>query len=113
MPHLRIALPHAGNRQAGDAIIRTLRQNLSNRAVRWNWHRRLRHYAAGRRGQLEPTLKLLEKGDPLVVARLDRLGRSMRDLANIAHEIQSKGAAFKVTEQPVDTSTIAGLSSAC
>ena len=31
----------------------------------------------------------------------------MRDLANIAHEIQSKGASVS-DEQPVDTSTIAG-----
>jgi DNA invertase Pin-like site-specific DNA recombinase len=53
-------------------------------------------------------LKLLEKGDTLLAVRLDRLGRSMRDLANIAYEIQSKGAALKVIEQPVDTSTIAG-----
>jgi DNA invertase Pin-like site-specific DNA recombinase len=60
------------------------------------------------REQLNLALKLLQEGDTLVVVRLDRLGRSMRDLANIAHEIQSKGAALKVTEQPVDTSTIAG-----
>jgi DNA invertase Pin-like site-specific DNA recombinase len=60
------------------------------------------------REQLDLALKLLEKGDTLVVVRLDRLGRSMRDLANIAFEIQNKGAALKVIEQPVDTSTIAG-----
>jgi DNA invertase Pin-like site-specific DNA recombinase len=60
------------------------------------------------REQLGLALKLLEKGDTLVVVRLDRLGRSMRDLANIAYEIQNKGAALKVIEQPVDTSTIAG-----
>jgi DNA invertase Pin-like site-specific DNA recombinase len=60
------------------------------------------------REQLNLALKLLQEGDTLVVVRLDRLGRSMRDLANIAHEIQVKGAALKVTEQPVDTSTITG-----
>ncbi len=67
-----------------------------------------------RREQLDLALRLLEKDDTLVIIRLDRRGRSMRDLANIAHEIQNKGAAFKVIEQPVDTSTIAvGLSSVC
>ena len=39
---------------------------------------------------------------------LDRLGRSLRDLANIAHEIEEAGAHLKVIEQHVDTSTAAG-----
>lgn len=37
------------------------------------------------RAQLELALKVLIEGDTLVVLRLDRLGRSMRDLANIVH----------------------------
>jgi DNA invertase Pin-like site-specific DNA recombinase len=57
---------------------------------------------------LELALRLLEEGDTLVVVRLDRLGRSMRDLANIAHDIQRQGAALKMLEQHVDTSTPAG-----
>jgi DNA invertase Pin-like site-specific DNA recombinase len=43
-----------------------------------------------------------------VVTRLDRLGRSLRDLANVAHEIDEAGANFRVLEQAVDTSTSAG-----
>ena len=46
--------------------------------------------------------------DTLVVTRLDRLGRSLRDLANVAHEIEKAGANLKVLEQSVDTSTAAG-----
>lgn len=53
-------------------------------------------------------LAILGKGDSLVVTRLDRLGRSLRDLANIAHEIEAKGASLRVIEQAVDTSTSAG-----
>jgi DNA invertase Pin-like site-specific DNA recombinase len=60
------------------------------------------------REQLELALKILSAGDVLVVTRLDRLGRSMRDLANVAHEIEQKGAALRVIEQSVDTSTSAG-----
>jgi DNA invertase Pin-like site-specific DNA recombinase len=60
------------------------------------------------REQLDLALKILSPGDVLVVTRLDRLGRSMRDLANIAHELQEKGAALRVLEQSVDTSTSAG-----
>lgn len=44
------------------------------------------------REQLELALKVLMKGDTLAVTRLDRLGRSLRDLANITHEIETAGA---------------------
>lgn len=60
------------------------------------------------RDQLDLALKVLMKGDTLVVTRLDRLGRSLRDLANIAHEIDSVGAHLRVIEQSVDTATSAG-----
>ena len=60
------------------------------------------------RAQLELALRVLIKGDTLVVLRLDRLGRSLRDLANIAHEIEQAGAHLRVIEQSVDTATSAG-----
>ena len=60
------------------------------------------------RDELSRVLAILGKGDSLVVTRLDRLGRSMRDLANIAHELDQKGAHLRVIEQSVDTSTTAG-----
>ena len=53
-------------------------------------------------------MSALGQVDTLVVTRLDRLGRSLRDLANLAHEIEKAGANFKVLEQHVDTSTSAG-----
>ena len=51
---------------------------------------------------------MIVEGDTLVVTRVDRLGRSLRDLANIAHEIELSGAHLKVIEQSVDTGTPAG-----
>jgi DNA invertase Pin-like site-specific DNA recombinase len=60
------------------------------------------------RTELQKVLSVLGEGDALVVTRLDRPGRSMRDLANIAHEIEQAGAHLKVIEQSVDTSTAAG-----
>lgn len=60
------------------------------------------------REQLDLALKVLTKGDTMVVTRLDRLGRSLRDLANIAHEIDDIGAHLRVIEQSVDTATSAG-----
>ena len=60
------------------------------------------------RTELQKVLSVLGEGDALVVTRLDRLGRSLRDLANIAHEIDQVAAHLKVIEQNVDTSTAAG-----
>lgn len=60
------------------------------------------------RAQLELALKILERGDALVVTRIDRLARSMRDLQNIVHELKERGIALKATEQPIDTSSAAG-----
>jgi DNA invertase Pin-like site-specific DNA recombinase len=61
----------------------------------------------GRNG-LRDVLEFLREGDTLVVLRLDRLGRSLRDLSNIAHELEERGAALKVLDQNVDTSTSSG-----
>ncbi|MFM9847683.1 MAG: recombinase family protein [Hyphomicrobiaceae bacterium] len=60
------------------------------------------------RSELETLMDFLRPGDTLVVTRIDRLARSMRDLQNIVHELREKGAHLKATEQPVDTSTAAG-----
>ena len=60
------------------------------------------------RSELETLMDFLRPGDTLVVTRIDRLARSMRDLQNLVHELREKGAHLKATEQPVDTSTAAG-----
>jgi DNA invertase Pin-like site-specific DNA recombinase len=44
-------------------------------------------------------------GDVLTVTRIDRLARSLADLALLVRELETKGIALKATEQPVDTST--------
>jgi DNA invertase Pin-like site-specific DNA recombinase len=58
--------------------------------------------------KLNLALKVLGPGDGLVVTRLDRLGRSLRDLANIAYEIENAGASLRVLDQSLDTATSAG-----
>ena len=60
------------------------------------------------RGELETMMQFLRSGDTLVVTRIDRLARSVRDLQNIVHELQEKGVHLKATEQPIDTNTAAG-----
>jgi len=60
------------------------------------------------RTELDTLLEFLRPGDTLVVTRIDRLARSLRDLQNLVHELQERGIHLKATEQPVDTSTPAG-----
>lgn len=60
------------------------------------------------RTELRLLLDFLHPGDTLVVTRIDRLARSVRDLQDIVHELKGRGIALKATEQPVDTGTAAG-----
>jgi len=60
------------------------------------------------RTELETLLDFLREGDTLVVTRIDRLARSVKDLQDIVLLLREKGVALKATEQPVDTSTPAG-----
>ena len=60
------------------------------------------------RTELRRAINYLRRGDILLVTRIDRLARSLRDLQNILHELKDKGAGLKATEQPIDTSTSAG-----
>jgi DNA invertase Pin-like site-specific DNA recombinase len=60
------------------------------------------------RTELQNLLDFIRAGDTLVVTRIDRLARSMKDLQDIVHELKVKGVHLKATEQPVDTSTAAG-----
>jgi len=60
------------------------------------------------RTELQTLLDFLRAGDTLVVTRIDRLARSMKDLQDIVHELKQKGVALKATDQPIDTSTAAG-----
>src|ERR1700687_4146340 len=60
------------------------------------------------RSELQMLLDFLRAGDTLVVTRIDRLARSLKDLQDIVHELKARGVALKATEQPVDTGTAAG-----
>ena len=58
--------------------------------------------------ELRTVLDFIRAGDTLVVTRIDRLARSLRDLQEIVALLKEKGAHLAATEQPIDTSTAAG-----
>ncbi|ACA20668.1 Resolvase domain [Methylobacterium sp. 4-46] len=60
------------------------------------------------RAELQTLMDFARKGDAIVVTRIDRLARSIADLAAIVRQLEAKGVALKATEQPIDTSTAAG-----
>jgi len=60
------------------------------------------------RHELATLLQFLRAGDTLIVTRIDRLARSLKDLQDIIHDLKGKGVALRATEQPIDTSTAAG-----
>lgn len=60
------------------------------------------------RTELQNLLEFVRDGDSLVVTRIDRLARSVRDLQEIVHHLRSRGVSLVATEQPIDTSTPAG-----
>ena len=60
------------------------------------------------RTELQVLLDSLRRGDTLVVTRIDRLARSVKDLQDIVLDLKAKGAKLKATVQPIDTATAAG-----
>jgi DNA invertase Pin-like site-specific DNA recombinase len=70
--------------------------------------------ASGKRDDrpgLAACLQALREGDTLVVWKLDRLGRSLRHLVNVVHDLTSRGIGLRVlTGQgaAIDTTTPAG-----
>lgn len=60
------------------------------------------------RKELEQCLRTLRKGDTLVVWRLDRLGRSLKDLVEIITALEAKGVAFHSLTESIDTASAGG-----
>jgi len=60
-----------------------------------------------RKGLLE-ALKYLQKGDTLVVWKLDRLGRSLSHLVKIINELKEREVEFCSLTEGINTSTVSG-----
>jgi DNA invertase Pin-like site-specific DNA recombinase len=56
------------------------------------------------RAELDNLITFLRAGDTLTVVKLDRLGRSTRDVLNLVKELEDKGASLRVLEPDIDTS---------
>jgi DNA invertase Pin-like site-specific DNA recombinase len=88
-----LALQRAALKAAGCEVVRAEKASGTRRSGRT---------------ELQTLLEFLREGDTLVVTRIDRLARSVKDLQDIVHELKAKGIKLKATEQPIDTRTAAG-----
>jgi DNA invertase Pin-like site-specific DNA recombinase len=57
---------------------------------------------------LDEALTYLREGDTLVVWRLDRLGRSLKDLIETLNSLHKSGIGFKSITEAIDTTTATG-----
>jgi DNA invertase Pin-like site-specific DNA recombinase len=64
--------------------------------------------AKASRPELAKALARVRRGDVLVVARLDRLARSLSHLLAVIADLDAKGAHFKSLADPIDTTTPQG-----
>jgi DNA invertase Pin-like site-specific DNA recombinase len=60
------------------------------------------------RPQLNELKKILRNGDTVVVWKLDRMGRGLRDMINLMKEFEDKGIGFKSLTEGIDTTTNTG-----
>jgi DNA invertase Pin-like site-specific DNA recombinase len=88
-----VALQQETLRRAGCEVVRSEKSSGASRAGR---------------SELAVLLQFLRRGDTLMVTRVDRLARSIKDLQDIVYELRAVGVSLKATEQPIDTSTAAG-----
>jgi len=57
---------------------------------------------------LEELKHILRKGDKVIVWKLDRLGRSLRDLVDLINFFDKEGVEFQSLQDNIDTSTPVG-----
>lgn len=64
--------------------------------------------ATTKRPDLARCLKTLAAGDTLVVWKMDRLGRSLRDLIAMLDDLRARGVRFQSLTEAIDTETPTG-----
>lgn len=68
------------------------------------------HASGGNRTRpvLRAVLDGIDKGETLVVVRIDRLARSLSHLLEVIEQLETKGAFFRSIEDPIDTASPQG-----
>ncbi|WP_418132679.1 recombinase family protein [Variovorax sp. 375MFSha3.1] len=64
--------------------------------------------SVGARPELQRALASMKRGDVLVVWKMDRLARSLKDLLSLLERLEGMGCSFRSLTEPVDTSSAIG-----
>ena len=64
--------------------------------------------SVAQRDELEEMIRWARRGDIVVVTKIDRLARSVRDLLSIADRLKANGVDLRVLGSPIDTSSATG-----
>ena len=106
---------HYPNMLVGYARVSTEDQNLNmqrDALARAGCEKVFEEKESGRVGTKRPAfqaaLAYLRPEDQLVVWKIDRLGRSLREMLHTAHDLQSKGVRLRSLTENVDTETANG-----
>ena len=62
----------------------------------------------GERAELQAALQFLREGDTLVIYKLDRLGRSLKDLLDIIEQLQKRNISLVSLKDNIDTGSTTG-----
>lgn len=57
------------------------------------------------RPELERMIDQLRTGDKVVITKIDRIARNMRDFQNLVHDFNERGVTLKILDQNIDTSS--------
>lgn len=60
------------------------------------------------RTELQKLLEFVRPQDSIVVTKVDRIARSVKDLQDIVHDLRKRNVRFQCLDQPIDTDTAAG-----
>ncbi|MFX7540906.1 recombinase family protein, partial [Acinetobacter baumannii] len=64
--------------------------------------------AKASRPGLEMAIEVAREGDVLTVWRLDRLGRSLKDLIELVNSLERRGVGFTSLQEKIDTTSSGG-----
>ena len=97
--------------EVGYARVSTLEQNLESQVDRLQAHGCEKIYQEKSSGgdrerpMLNEMLDYLRPGDTVVIVKLDRLSRSLKDLLELTARIDALGAQFQSLDESIDTSS--------
>jgi DNA invertase Pin-like site-specific DNA recombinase len=99
----------------GYARVSTVEQNLDlqlDALKQAGCHKTFKDTISGAKAErpgLSQALAYAREGDVLTVWKLDRLGRSLRDLIDTINTLKERGIGFKSLQDAIDTATAGGM----